>query len=95
MHAPVKYVEKGLSIAARGAWAIFSRLNRLHAGRPHTPVWSDHPPLNSSEKTKPPLGWPRTTDSLCPVCVREARQAILDGHRPVASLVHATVRPSP
>lgn len=91
MHAPAKYVEKGLSIAARGAWAIFSRLNRLHAGRPHTPVWSDHPPLNSSEKTKPPLGWPRTTDSLCPVCVREARQAILDGHRPVESLLHDKV----
>ena len=30
---------------------------------------------------KPPLGWPRETDSLCPTCVREARQEILDGKR--------------
>jgi uncharacterized radical SAM superfamily Fe-S cluster-containing enzyme len=32
--------------------------------------------LKSHQKTKPPLGWPRQTDSLCPTCVREARQAI-------------------
>ena len=32
-------------------------------------------PLQKSwQKVKPPLGWPRETDSLCPVCVREARQ---------------------
>ncbi len=29
MHAPIKYVEKGLSIAANGAWHVFSRLNRI------------------------------------------------------------------
>ena len=34
-------------------------------------------------KTKPTLGWPRTTDSLCPRCVPEARKAILDGTLPV------------
>ncbi len=37
----------------------------------------------SWQKVKPPLGWPRETDSLCPPCVREARQAILDGKRVV------------
>jgi 7,8-dihydro-6-hydroxymethylpterin dimethyltransferase len=91
MHAPAKYVEKGLSIAANGAWAVFSRLNRLQQGPAFTPAWSDHPMLKSHEKSKPPLGWPRTTDSLCPTCVREARQAILDGQQPVSSLLDEKV----
>ena len=47
--------------------------------------------LKSHQKTKPPLGWPRETDSLCPVCVREARQAILDGQKPVESLLNEKV----
>ena len=29
MHAPIKYVEKGISIAANGAWAVFSTLNKI------------------------------------------------------------------
>jgi 7,8-dihydro-6-hydroxymethylpterin dimethyltransferase len=91
MHAPAKYVEKGLSIAANGAWTVFSRLNRLRPAPAFTPAWSDQPMLKSHQKTKPPLGWPRTTDSLCPSCVREARQAILDGERPVSSLLHEKV----
>jgi uncharacterized radical SAM superfamily Fe-S cluster-containing enzyme len=36
---------------------------------------------------KPPLGWPRETDSLCPTCVREARQEILDGKRDYKELL--------
>jgi uncharacterized radical SAM superfamily Fe-S cluster-containing enzyme len=35
--------------------------------------------LKSWERTSPVLGWPRTTDSLCPTCVREARARILSG----------------
>jgi uncharacterized radical SAM superfamily Fe-S cluster-containing enzyme len=33
----------------------------------------------SWEKSSPLLGWPRTTDSLCPTCVRAARARILSG----------------
>ena len=79
MHKPIKYAEKGLQIAANGAWAVFSRLNTINQAPSFTPKWSDKPLLKSYEKTKPPLGWPRETDSLCPMCVREARQEILDG----------------
>src|ERR1700692_358794 len=43
-----------------------------------TPQWSDKPLLKSWEKTKPTLGFPRQTDSLCPACVKEAREAIID-----------------
>ncbi|MGE0814431.1 MAG: radical SAM protein [Vicinamibacterales bacterium] len=91
MHAPVKYVEKGLSLAANGAWAVFSRLNRIAPGATFTPKWSDEPMLKSYQKSKPTLGWPRQTDSLCPTCVREARQEILDGKKPVSSLLDEKV----
>ena len=43
------------------------------------PRWSDTPIPKPAQKTKPPLGWPRTTDSLCPTCVKEARGAVLRG----------------
>ncbi len=81
MHKPVKYVEKGLTYAARGAWALFDALNSIRPNEGFIPNWSDKPLLKSWQKVKPPLGWPRETDSLCPVCVREARQEILDGKR--------------
>jgi uncharacterized radical SAM superfamily Fe-S cluster-containing enzyme len=90
-HAPIKYVEKGLSIAAEGAWQVFSRVNRISQNPSFTPKWSDKPLLKSYQKSKPPLGWPRQTDSLCPNCVREARQAILDGQMPLASLLNEKV----
>jgi uncharacterized radical SAM superfamily Fe-S cluster-containing enzyme len=91
MHAPIKYAEKGLAIAANGAWQIFSRLNTINQNPSFTPKWSDKPLLKSYQKTKPPLGWPRETDSLCPTCVREARQAILDGTRPLETLLNEKV----
>ena len=91
MHAPIKYVEKGLAVAANGAWQVFSRLNQVSQNPSFTPKWSDKPLLKSYQKTKPPLGWPRETDSLCPNCVREARQSILDGKTPVESLLNEKV----
>ena len=51
-----------------------------------TPKWSDKPLLKSWEKMKPKLGWPRETDSLCPKCIPEIRQQILDGKLPVEIL---------
>jgi uncharacterized radical SAM superfamily Fe-S cluster-containing enzyme len=91
MHAPMKFVEKGLAIAADGVWQVFSRVNRIHQNPSFTPAWSDKPILKSYQKTKPPLGWPRETDSLCPTCVREARQAILDGKKDVSVLLNEKV----
>ncbi len=83
MYKPVKYVEKALTYVARAAWFVFERLNRIRPNPSFTPKWSDRPLLKSYEKVKPPLGWPRTTDSLCPRCVPEIRQQILDGKLPV------------
>jgi uncharacterized radical SAM superfamily Fe-S cluster-containing enzyme len=91
MHKPIKYVEKGLTIAARGAWTVFDTFNRIKPNPGFTPKWSDKPLLKSSQKVKPPLGWPRETDSLCPQCVREARQSILDGKQDVSILLNEKV----
>src|SRR5438105_6125681 len=91
MHKPVKYVEKGLTVAAAASWAVSERLNRIRQNPSFIPAWSDKPLLKSYQKTKPPLGWPRVTDSLCPTCVREARQEILDGKKDVSILLNEKV----
>jgi uncharacterized radical SAM superfamily Fe-S cluster-containing enzyme len=91
MYPPAKYFEKGLTVVANGAWSVFSRLNRIRPTRSFTPRWSDKPLLKSWEKSKPTLGWPRQTDSLCPNCVREARTAILDGKKDVSVLLNENV----
>src|SRR3979411_1627254 len=91
MRKPIKYVEKAVTVAAKGAWVVFDRLNRIKPNPSPTPKWSEKPLLKSYEKSKPPLGWPRTTDSLCPKCVPEIRQQILDGHLPHEVLMNEKV----
>jgi tetraether lipid synthase len=91
MHKPIKYVEKAVTLGARGAWVVFDRLNRIKPNPSPTPKWSDKPLLKSYQKSKPPLGWPRSTDSLCPKCVPEIRQQILDGHLPHEVLINEKV----
>jgi 7,8-dihydro-6-hydroxymethylpterin dimethyltransferase len=91
MHKPIKYVEKAVTVAATGAWAVFERLNGIKPNPSPTPKWSEKPLLKSYEKSKPPLGWPRTTDSLCPRCVPEIRQQILDGKLPYEILLNEKV----
>jgi uncharacterized radical SAM superfamily Fe-S cluster-containing enzyme len=88
MAKPVKYVEKVASIAANAAWHVFDTLNQINQNPGFTPKWSDKPLLKSYEKMKPKLGWPRTTDSLCPRCIPEIRQEILDGKKDVSILVN-------
>src|SRR5579871_1920088 len=91
MHKPVKYAEKVLTYAAKGTWAVFEKVNSIKPRPSFTPNWSDKPILKSWEKTKPPLGWPRSTDSLCPKCVPEIRQQIVDGKLPHEVLLNEKV----
>jgi 7,8-dihydro-6-hydroxymethylpterin dimethyltransferase len=80
MHKPIKYLEKAMSIAANLAWQVFCWTNNFFPENPSfIPAWSEKPLLKSYEKSKPPLGWPRQTDSLCPRCVPEIRRKIVDG----------------
>jgi uncharacterized radical SAM superfamily Fe-S cluster-containing enzyme len=78
MRKPVKYVEKGLSAVAATAFNTIQFFNQFKPNPSFTPKWSDKPMLKSWQKTKPTLGWPRTTDSLCPACVKEARKRIIE-----------------
>jgi 7,8-dihydro-6-hydroxymethylpterin dimethyltransferase len=87
-HKPIKYLEKAASLAANGLWSVFRFMNeRLPQNPSFTPKWSDKPLLKSHQKSKPPLGWPRDTDSLCPRCVPEIRQQILDGKQDYRILI--------
>ena len=91
MSKAIKYAEKAAVYAAQGAWVVFERLNRISPNPSFTPKWSDKPLQKSYQKEKPPLGWPRTTDSLCPKCVPEIRKQILDGKLPYEVLLNEKV----
>jgi 7,8-dihydro-6-hydroxymethylpterin dimethyltransferase len=79
MHKPIKYLEKAVTVGANAIWQVFDRANQINQSPSFTPKWSEKPLLKSYQKAKPPLGWPRETDSLCPRCIPEIRQSIVDG----------------
>ncbi len=83
-----KPVELALVGAAKAAWPALQLINRQFESQPFQPKWAPAPLLKSSQRTKPQLGWPRTTDSLCPTCVRETRTRILSGEQSIESLVN-------
>jgi hypothetical protein len=71
------------------AWKAFQSLNtRLPEGEAIRPKWAPGPLLKSYERSAPPLGFPRETDSLCPRCVKEVRTAVIDGTTSLESLMN-------
>ena len=84
-------VELLLTGAARALWPVVQGINRTLPDRSFHPRWAPQPLLKSQERSRPPLGWPRRTDSLCPACVREARARILAGEQAIETLVHEHV----
>jgi len=91
MHRPIKYVEKALTVAAGTTFDVIQFFNKCRPNPSFTPKWSDKPLQKSWQKSKPPLGWPRTTDSLCPKCVIEARKKILNGEEDYRILIKEKV----
>src|SRR5215510_253010 len=87
----IKYAERGLASAAGLVFNSIQSINKYKPNPSFTPKWSDKPLLKSWQKTKPTLGWPRTTDSLCPNCVIEARESIINGRQDVSMLVNEKV----
>ncbi len=70
------------------AWKAFQAVNRrLPEGELPHPRWAPNRILKSYERDAPPLGIPRTTDSLCPRCVPEIRSAIVNGETDVSELL--------
>ena len=87
----IKYAERGLTMVAGGMFNAIQAVNKYKPNPSFTPKWSDKPLLKSWQKTKPTLGWPRMTDSLCPNCVIEAREEILSGKKDVSVLIDEKV----
>ncbi|HKR00774.1 MAG TPA: radical SAM protein [Pyrinomonadaceae bacterium] len=88
---PIKHAERGLTFVAKGLFNAIQSVNKYKPNPSFTPKWSDKPLLKSWQKSKPTLGWPRTTDSLCPNCVIEAREEILSGKRDVSVLINEKI----
>ena len=88
---PIKHFEKGLTYVAKGAFNAIKSVNQFKPNESFIPKWSDKPLLKSWQKTKPTLGFPRQTDSLCPNCVIEARESILSGDKEVGILINEKV----
>jgi 7,8-dihydro-6-hydroxymethylpterin dimethyltransferase len=81
---------KTLSKLADLGWKAFQAVNTaLPQGRSIQPAWAAEPLLKSYERTAPPLGFPRQTDSLCPACVKSVRNGVIAGDIPLNILVDA------
>src|ERR1700687_1553757 len=71
-------------VVCKTAGITFDTIQYFNKRNPNpsvTPKWWEKRLLKSWEKTKPTLGFPRQTDSLCPACVKEAREAIIAGKK--------------
>jgi uncharacterized radical SAM superfamily Fe-S cluster-containing enzyme len=86
-----KTVDTAICRTAGVAFNFIQFFNKYRPNKTFTPKWSDKPLLKSWEKTKPKLGWPRETDSLCPKCVVEAREKILSGEEDYRILIEEKV----
>ena len=62
----MKYADQAISSTAGLLFNTIQFFNKYNPGPTFVPRWSDKPLLKSWQKTKPELGWPRQTDSLCP-----------------------------
>ncbi len=77
-----------IKVLASGGWRLFQAVNRVipPTRAPH-PEWAPRPLPKGGERSMPPLGWPRETDSLCPRCAIEARNAVVAGDMDIDALV--------
>ncbi len=80
---------KLISNLADLSWKVFQAVNMaLPEGAAVRPQWAPGPLLKSYERTSPPLGFPRETDSLCPRCVKEVRESVINGETPLETLMN-------
>ncbi len=70
------------------AWKAIQAVNtRFPEGRLPNPKWAPGRIAKSYERSRPPLGFPRVTDSLCPICVPEIREKIMKGEMDIDLLL--------
>ncbi len=72
-------VYSGIQRVADALWNVARGVDRRFEEGSFQPKWAPAPLLKQRQKTFPPLGFPRKTDSLCPRCVSEVRAEILSG----------------
>jgi uncharacterized radical SAM superfamily Fe-S cluster-containing enzyme len=77
---------RAVTRAAGLVWGSVESFNRRFARPAFAPRWAPGPLQRTKQKSRPPLGWPRSTDSLCPGCVREVRAQLLAGNLDVEQL---------
>src|SRR5688572_18662594 len=81
---------KAVSKLADIGWKAFQAVNSaLPEGKSIQPAWAAEPLLKSYERTAPPLGFPRETDSLCPSCVKQVRNGVINGDIPLDILMNS------
>ena len=81
---------KMISKAADLGWKAFQAVNKvLPEGKSIQPQWAAEPLLKSYERTAPPLGFPRETDSLCPTCVKQVREGVINKSIPLEILMNS------
>jgi 7,8-dihydro-6-hydroxymethylpterin dimethyltransferase len=79
---------KAISKLADIGWKAFQAVNTtLPESAAIQPAWAAEPLLKSYERTAPPLGFPRETDSLCPTCVKQVRNGVISGDIPLNILM--------
>ncbi len=70
--------ERVLSAVASGAWTALQAGNRLIPGTARRVPWASSP-VGAGAQSLPELDIPRSTTSLCPVCIRDVRGRIAAG----------------
>jgi 7,8-dihydro-6-hydroxymethylpterin dimethyltransferase len=76
---PTVMAERLAARAARALWPAVAALVSRFSRSPFHPPWAPAPLVRSAERTAPPSGWPRQTDSLCPECAKRVRREVIDG----------------
>ncbi len=74
-----KVAGQAVATAARALWPLVQAYEARAPGPRVQPKWAPASLQRGAERTSPQLGWPRETDSLCPICVREVRTEVLAG----------------
>ena len=83
-----KFFYSAVRVAAEGMWTVGRAIDRRYAEGSFQPKWAPAPLIKARERSKPTLGFPRETDSLCPGCVKEVREQILSGEADWSVLVN-------
>ncbi|MEE9291292.1 MAG: radical SAM protein, partial [Acidobacteriota bacterium] len=85
---PSTIIGAGIKGVAHLVWHAFQVVNRLVPYGSFKPKWAPAPLLKSHERSFPELGFPRETDSLCPECVKDVRNRIINGESDWQTLIN-------